>query len=330
MRSYRLCSQYMQRRIFFPAAILAIALIGANSSVAPVNGPAPVIFAPGLISGPANDGSPTFAPDGKTLYFTRSGSGGGTILESHLVNGTWTRPEIAPFSGEWNDQHPSMAPDGSYLLFVSSRPAPGMASRVSHIWRVDRTGNGWGTPVHLPVTVNFAPLIFAPSVAADGTIYFLRIALVGQKRTFQLYSARFVNGAYQQAQPLSFSTPATADVDPEIAPNQSFLVFASSGRRAGDGNEHLYIAFSDHGAWGTIAPMRYQGDDDNGGSNDNEPNIAPDGRTLYFDSDRTLRLHFPRTLVQAQADLARIESWDDGNTNVWTISLTPWLPRDGS
>src|SRR5580704_10880956 len=32
-------------------------------------GPAPQIFSPGVISGPANDGSPTLSPDGNTLYF---------------------------------------------------------------------------------------------------------------------------------------------------------------------------------------------------------------------------------------------------------------------
>jgi hypothetical protein len=312
----------MDRHANRAAVILAITLLGGAPATPAPEGAAPAVFAPGVISGPANDGSPTFTPDGKTLFFTRSGSGAGTILESHLVGGVWTQPEIAAFSGEWNDQHPSMAPDGSYLVFVSSRPVPGMASRVSHIWRVDRTANGWGAPVHLPATVNFAPLIFAPSVAADGTVYFLRI---GPKRTFQLYSARFADGAYQQAQPLPFSTPATADVDPEIAPDQSFLVFASSGRRPGDANEHLYVVFHRQGAWGEVVPIRYQGDDDNGGSNDNEPNIAPDGRTLYFDSDRTLRLQFPRTRAQARADLDRIESWDNGDTNVWTTSLEPWL-----
>ena len=58
-----------------------------------------MIFAPGVISGPANDGSPSFMPDGKTLFFTRSGSSAGTIMESRLVDGHWTTPEIAPFSG---------------------------------------------------------------------------------------------------------------------------------------------------------------------------------------------------------------------------------------
>lgn len=276
------------------------------------------IFAPGVISGPANDGSPTFTPDGKTLFFTRSGTGAGFILESHRENGGWSAPQIAPFSGVWNDQHPTMSPDGSYLVFVSTRPVPGVAQHVAHLWRVDRRGDGWSDPVHLPTEVNIGPRIFAPSIAADGTIYFLSI---GAHRTFQLYSARRAGDGYAPAQPLPFSSPATADVDPEIAPDQSFLIFASSGRRPGDTNEHLYIARRSGDAWTAPVALRYPGDDDNGGSNDNEPNLAPDGRTLYFASDRTLPATLPRTPQRAQDDLARIEAWDNGNTNVWTITL---------
>lgn len=280
------------------------------------------IFSPGIISGPANDGSPTFTPDGKTLFFTRSGAGAGAVLESHLVDGKWTEPQIAPFSGAWNDQHPTMAPDGSYLVFVSTRPVPGVAQRVAHLWRVDRRGDGWSDPVHLPPEINLGPRIFAPSIASDGTIYFLSI---GEHRAFQLYSARRTRDGYASAEKLPFSSPATADVDPEIAPDQSFLIFASSGRRAGDSKEHLYIAHHHithhHGDdWSTPVALRYGGDDDNGGSNDNEPNLAPGG-TLYFTSDRTLALHFPRTPEQAQADLARIAAWDNGDTNVWMMPL---------
>ena len=208
---------------------IVLACAGWMTTAGAPTGPTPMIFAPGVISGPANDGSPSFTPDGKTVFFTRSGTSAGTILESHLVDGHWTSPEIAPFSGQWNDQHAAVAPDGSYLVFVSTRPVAGIAERVAHIWRADRTGNGWGTPQHVSATVNIGPRIFAPSIAADGTIYFLSI---GDGRTFQLFRSRNVNGVMQPAEKLSFSSPATADVDPEIAPDQSFLVFASAGRLA--------------------------------------------------------------------------------------------------
>jgi Tol biopolymer transport system component len=302
---------------------VAIALV-LTMLTAPVARAQPEIFAPGVISGPANDGAPAFAPDGQTLLFTRSGANGGFILESHRVNGAWTVPVIAAFSGEWNDQHPAMAPDGSYLVFASTRPVPGTTDKVAHLWRVDRTKDGWGTPVHLPATVNIMPRIFKPSVAADGSIYFLGI---GEHRVLAIYRARRVGAAYAPAERLPFSDSASADVDPEIAPDQSFLVFASAGRRSGDGKEHLYIVFQHDGKWGDVKPLRYAGDDENGGSTDNEPKLAPDGRTLYFSSDRTVPVHLPRTRVQSEEDLKRIEAWDNGNTNVWSISLAPFLTK---
>ena len=63
---------------------------------------APEIFAPGVISGPANDGAPTFSPDGDTLYFTRSGANGveSVIMESHWSGGTWSGPVLANLSAE--------------------------------------------------------------------------------------------------------------------------------------------------------------------------------------------------------------------------------------
>jgi hypothetical protein len=277
------------------------------------------LFAPGVISGPANDGAPTFTPDGKTLFFTRSGASAGTILESHLVNGKWTMPTIAPFSGHWNDQHAAISPDGSFLVFTSTRPAPGTIGHVAHLWRVARTTNGWGAPTHLPSAVNFGKQHFKPSVARDGSIYFLNIT---PAHKFQLYVSHFANGAYRQAETLPFSTEATADVDPEIAPDQSFMLFSSSGRKTGDTNEHLYIIRKNaDGTWGAVLPVRYKGDDDHGGSNDNEPDLAPDGHTLYFSSDRTIKEHFPRTDGQAHEDLKRIDLWNNGATNVWILEV---------
>jgi Tol biopolymer transport system component len=71
------------------------------------------IFAPGVVSGPANDGSPAFSPDGNTIFFTRSTAAWGVIVESHNVDGHWTQPTLAAFSGEWPDSSSSMSPDGS-------------------------------------------------------------------------------------------------------------------------------------------------------------------------------------------------------------------------
>ena len=33
----------------------------------------------------------------------------------------------------------------------------------------------------------------------------------------------------------------------------------------------------------------------------------------------------PRTREQGEQDLARMQAWDNGGDNLWTVSLAPWL-----
>jgi WD40-like Beta Propeller Repeat len=319
---------------FCTASCLAMSTqdaVGAASSL-----PSPQIFAPGEISGPANDGAPTFSPDGSTLFFTRTAANWTVIVESHKVNGHWSRPVIAPFSGEWPDSSPGMAPDGSYIVFQSTRPkvpltsAPKagepVAGRVSNLWRVDRVGDGWSEPKRLPDAVNINGLsIWKPSVAADGTVYLTAIDAKGSKR---LYASQYKDGAYQEAQPLAFSDGTTMDVDPEIAPDGSFLVFVSAGRWPGMQKDHLFIVLKKGDGWGAVTPIRYAGDDKPSFSTDDEPRLGSDHRTLYFSSDRVVPVHFPRTKEQAQIDLERMDLWDNSNSNVWFIPLASWLNPD--
>jgi hypothetical protein len=298
--------------------------------------PTAQIFAPGIISGPANDGSPTFSPDGITLYFTRSTANWTAILESRKIDGQWSKPVLASFSGEWPDSSPAMSPDGSYIVFQSTRPAipltvkpvegqpiPGV---VSNLWRVDRVGSGWSQPVRLPDAVNLGDSIWKPSIAASGNLYLTVIDKTGQKR---LYSSKFERGVYQPAQPLAFSDGTMQDVDPEIASDESFLVFCSSARLPGDPKDHLFIVAKRGAEWGPVVPIRYAGDDKYGYSTDDEPRLGPDlgpGRaTVYFSSDRAIPVHFPRTHEQAEKDLDRLESWDNSNSNVWYLPLAPYL-----
>ncbi|MGA2535828.1 MAG: hypothetical protein ABSF53_07435, partial [Terracidiphilus sp.] len=155
-------------------------------------------------------------------------------------------------------------------------------------------------------------------------IYFAAIDAKGGKR---LYSSHYLNGAYQQAQPLSFSDGSTLDVDPEITPDGSFLVFCSAGRLPDDKKDHLFIVHRIGEGWGPVVAILYAGDDANGYSTDDEPHLGPGHRTLYFSSDRSAPAHLPRSHKQAQRDFEHMESWGyfTDYTNVWSISLAPWL-----
>ena len=153
---------------------------------------APEIFAPGVISGPSNDADAAFTPDGATLVFSRDGA----VMLSNKTPTGWTTPRIAPFSGRWMDAQPTLAPDGSALVFVSNRPlADGDAKHPGgNLWRVERHGDGWGEPVHLPAVVNRGTSIWGPSVAADGSLYFMD--RVDGKGPFKLWRAQARDGTF--------------------------------------------------------------------------------------------------------------------------------------
>jgi len=292
----------------------------------------PELFAPGVVSGPVNDAAPTFSPDGETVYFHRSGpSMTGTILVAHRKGGVWSKPEIASFSGRWQDIEPAMAPDGSYLIFSSNRPLvaggpvlngvwnsqhyPGSGG---NLWRVDRVGSGWGEAKRLPDVINRDSSVFSPAVTADGSLYFMRP--VGDTGHFHLYRSAFHAGQYEAPVEVSFrAADSVSEVDPAVAADESFLVFSS--RRAPAKKMELFIVFRKNGVWGSPQQL---GEGVNRGLYTIEARLGPDGKRLYFSS-----AYVPEALKVAEegARLAELErsEWATGLTNIWSVSLGPWL-----
>jgi hypothetical protein len=315
-------------------AILVLPALALAGGMGRAELPAPRIFAPGMISGPANDGAPAFMPDGRTLYFERSNGVWTTILESRLSRGRWSRPALAPFMDHWSSQQPAVSPDGRALIFESTRPDPalGKPHTSAHLYRVERTVHGWSRPVELPPTVNIARRVFKPSIAANGDLYFMADAGhdVTAPPQWRLYRSRLVAGRYGQAEPLSFSDGHYGDVDPYVAPDQSYLIFSSRDRPPfHDGHEHLFIVRRAGDGWSDPVALRYEGDES--GADDGEAQVGPDGRTLYFTSGRTLPVAPDRTRAEVARDLARMEAWDNSNANVWTLPLAALAtgPGDG-
>ena len=169
------------KRLVWMACCATAASGAANAQTAASAGVQ--IFAPGVVSGVANEDSAAFTPDGDTVFFDRISWPNAAILVSHRAHGAWSAPVIAPFSGQWLDHDPAMAPDGSFIVFSSNRPdkdggkaldavmANGKVATGSggHLWRVERKGSGWGKPWLLPDAVNSCSRTYAPSVVADGT-----------------------------------------------------------------------------------------------------------------------------------------------------------------
>lgn len=303
-------------------AILSVAIIACGLTAAGATSQSaatPQIFAPDVISGPLDDASPAFTPDGRTVYFVRSDQSS-RLMESHLQGGRWSAPLPVPFSGRWRDLDPAMAPDGSYLLFVSNRPVTPDGKRLDllfegkvyptgmNIWRVDRQGDGWGKPVHLPPMINTSTFTFAPSIAADNTLYYVGQTSPGQRR---LLRALYREGHYLRPQIVALGGPRDWIRDPAVAPDQSFIVFSimPAGSKQ---NPRLAIAFRRGERWSR--PIDLGDSVNSGGSHAMGSQLGSDHHTLYFYSDRKL-------------PAAGTASWNDGKDNIWMVDLAPWLER---
>ena len=185
-----------------------------------------------------------------------------------------------------------MAPNGSYLIFASNRPVmpdgkvldgyyddKPQPSRGGNLWRVNRVGNGWGVPVRLPDAVNSGSSIYAPTVAADGSLYFMKADPATSH--FRLYLSHFVDGHLQAPTPLPFSDGVTDDYDPTVAPDQSFIVFTSDRKPSSATASNLFMAFATPTGWSTPINLGPAG---------TEARLEPGLATLYF-SGSDNRIH---------------------------------------
>jgi hypothetical protein len=316
------------------AGLLALAGTNPPACLAQTMTNSPKLFAPGVISGAADDLSPAFTPDGKTVFFTRGNGSGSMILVSNLVNGQWSPATVAPFSGKWNDLESSMAPDGSFLVFASNRPAadggkpidgnfngkvfPGLGG---NLWRVDRAGKGWGQPQRLPDTINAGTGTFSPSITSNRSIYFMRPD--SSSGRFHLYRSQYSGGTYLTAEPVGVGDDTTEDVDPAVAPDESYMVYSSNHPDRHE-PKRLLIAFRKRGAWSTPVDL---GDEVNEKGSNIEARLGSDHVTLYFSTNSVPPVSFPRSPEQAQRALADMQVWANGAENIWYVSLAPWLEK---
>jgi Tol biopolymer transport system component len=254
------------------------------ASVRPM--PEPVLFGEGLISTAEDELNAAFSPDGKSLYFCKNApvNRQGVIVVSNFVKGKWSKPEVVPFSGQYSDYDPIFSHDGAKLFFVSNRPLTGTGApkKDYDIWVVEKRENGWSAPVNLGAPVNSDTDEFYPSVATDGTIYFSSVR-PGGKGSFDLQRSRFVDGKYTAPENLGEANSQSAEIDSFVAPDQSFIIFASYGRPDDMGRGDLYISYQRNGVWSKAVNL---GAPINSNAREYCPIGSPDGKYFFFTSFR--------------------------------------------
>ena len=243
------------------------------------------LFAPEEYWPAGSDAAPAFTRGGRTVFFTHAHS----IMVSHLTNGTWSRPEVASFSGIWRDLEPAMAPDGSYLVFISNRPEKDGGQALTgfwggiprpgaggNIWRVNREGRTWGKAMRLPDIVNSNSAIYSPALGRDGSVYFNQPDPVTHKS--HIYRSQFTRRGFLAPVPLSISDGTIGDYDAAVAPDESFIIFSSGRAPAKDGQSLLFVSFARNGNWTAPKPLvpLVEG---------LEARLSLDLQTLYYSAD---------------------------------------------
>jgi len=247
-------------------------------------GPEPAIFAPGLISTYYSQSYIAFLQEARVCVFSTSTERGHETYYTYEKDGRWTTPQRAPFEELQGHPNYTTGPLGRKVYFHSGRPThPNDTLEDDNIWTIEWTGSGWSEPVSLPEPATSEYGEAYPSAAADGTVYFFTWNRTGT-RGDDIWVSRCIDGQYQEAKRLPW--PVNSDFieyDPYVAPDESFLIFASS-RPGGYGKTDNYICFrKEDGSW---TPPFNLGRPYNSSSFDQCANGTPDGKYFFFLSGR--------------------------------------------
>ncbi|MCJ7487919.1 MAG: ankyrin repeat domain-containing protein, partial [Candidatus Aminicenantes bacterium] len=170
------------------------------------------LFAPGIVSSIWGlHSTAVFSPDGNEVYWAPMMSfpgevySRGGLLMMKRVNGRWTAPAWALFSGpDVNDDVPFFSSDGKRVYFISSRPLPGGAAGRERIWLADRTAAGWSEPQPLDTALNEHPMHWEFSLDKQRNLYFGGQA-ADSRGLDDIYLARFSGGKYEK--PVNLGEP---------------------------------------------------------------------------------------------------------------------------
>jgi WD40 repeat protein len=187
---------------------------------------------------------------------------------------------------------------------------------------VRRTPNGkWGEPEHLPEPINSDGSEFCASAARNGTLYFssTRDAPPGAIRAFR---ARNVDGKWQTPENLSTTMGGKPedpylDLDVMVDPDERFVLIGSYGRPDGFGHFDVYVSWNQSGTW---SPPHHLPAPFNTPTRDYAPHISPDGKYIFFSSERGFTAANVTRRFASYRDLTtRLRSTVNGSGNIYQI-----------
>ena len=206
------------------------------------------------INTPFNEGTATFSPDFREVYFTGCGSESSKddyckIYTSRKnADGKWLLPEPLFFfdADTVNEGQPYLTPDGTSLYFASDAPG-GYGGKDIYVAQ-KQAGGTWGEPKNLGPAINTEGYEGFPFISADGKFYFASDGHMGMGG-LDLFAAERVGKRWDNPQNLQAPLNSAADdfaiiFEPYIAPELMDSIEAAgyfcSSRTGGRGNDDIY------------------------------------------------------------------------------------------
>jgi Tol biopolymer transport system component len=234
-------------------------------------GDTPVVFAPGIISRYSLEHGPAvFSNDGNEVYWAWRDNPSTIchIWYMKRINNRWTKPEsFAPFGDTVTHWDPFLSLDGKRLYFSAKK------NGKADIWFVEKLDNRWGKPQNISAVINNDTEDQCQAVLnSKGTVYY---------NNNSIRRSKLIDGNYLPPETL----PACINPggDPYIAPDDSYLLFASA--RLNDQLD-IYISFHDTLTDTWSEPVNLEEPINKNQPSylgiDRFPAISPDGKYLFF------------------------------------------------
>ena len=245
------------------------------------------IFAPDLISTSQHEALYGFFENGTFLIFDRTDPSEKVwvpaVYVMELNEGSWMTTKGSPFRGKpWYHSY-TIASEGKTVYFTwrGSLDKDNSSGDIN-IWMVKKGSQSWCDSTKLQSPVNSDSTDTYPSVTDKGTLYFFS----GRKGGFgkgDIYRSRSNNGRHTDVENLGQTINTEySDIDPFIAPDESYLIFCSN-RPGGYGGLDFYISFqTENGSWTEPVNM---GAGINSSGHEERPSVSPDGKYLFLTRD---------------------------------------------
>ena len=248
------------------------------------------LFAPGIVSTDEDEGCTAFLNGGTTFVFNRleRGDTAWSFIPIYVMearNGEWGAPHPAPFQRGYNEDNFTAGPDDVTLYFQATRPRTegGEPSPYSRLWSVRKTADGWAQPSLLEYRAGGEQFGGYPSVTADSTVYFASSVRPGFGAT-DIFRTIREDGMQREAENLRPPINTEhVEIDAVVAADESYLV-VTSDQPGGYGQWDLWVSFRrPDDAW---TPLVNLGEGVNSSAYESRPSLSPDGKYLFFASDR--------------------------------------------